>query len=236
MQLVLVCAAAAASVAAGCSGGTRGTAAPVELATVAPGELRAVAAFEVIGDRAARSRALFAEMSRVLMHPRCLNCHPPDDVPRQRMTMALHDPPVQRGPADRGVVGMECASCHQDRNQPHTRVPGAPEWHLAPIQMAWIGKSAAAICAQLKDRARNGGKTLAQIVEHNTHDALVGWGWAPGADREPAPGTQAQFGALTAAWVDTGAECPEDPRSLRSGSDLGAVTIDEHREASFDRL
>jgi hypothetical protein len=149
-------------------------------------------------------------MSRVLSHPRCVNCHPDGDVPHQGDALQLHDPPVQRGPADRGVVGMECASCHQDRNQALVRVPGAPEWHLAPIEMAWVGKSAAYVCAQMKDPARNGGKSLAQIVEHNAHDELVAWGWSPGADREPAPGTQEQFGALTAAWVDTGAECPEE--------------------------
>ena len=32
----------------------------------------------------------------------------------------------------------------------------------------------------------------------------------PGADREPAPGTQEQFGAIIAAWVQTGAECPSE--------------------------
>lgn len=208
MRIVLVCAA----VATACSSGPRATAAPIELPEVAPGELRAVAAFDGIGDRGARSQALFLEMGRVLMHPRCLNCHPNGDVPHQGMEMSLHDPPVLRGPKDRGVVGMECAGCHQDRNQPHTRVPGAPAWHLAPIEMAWVGKSAAAICAQIKDPARNGGKSLAEIVEHNKHDALVAWGWAPGADREPAPGTQAQFGELSAAWVETGAECPEESR------------------------
>ncbi|HUS63065.1 MAG TPA: Isoquinoline 1-oxidoreductase subunit [Kofleriaceae bacterium] len=194
---------------AGC-GGSRGTpqgASP--LRDVPRTELRAVSDFEVITDRAARSRALFLEASRVLLHPRCVNCHPDGDVPHQRQ-LELHEPPVQRGPRDEGVPGMECATCHQDRNQPLTRVPGAPKWHLAPRQMAWVGKSPAYLCNQLKDPARNGGKSLAQIVEHSTHDALVGWGWAPGADREPAPGTQAQFGALTAAWVDTGAECPDD--------------------------
>ena len=105
---------------------------------------------------------------------------------------------------------MECGTCHQDRNQQLTRVPGAPNWHLAPIEMAWVGKSAAYVCNQMKDPKRNGGKSLAQIVEHNAHDELVGWGWTPGADREPAPGTQQQFGALIAAWVETGAECPEE--------------------------
>jgi len=52
------------------------------------------------------------------------------------------------------------------------------------------------------------GKTLAQIQEHMAHDSLVGWGWRPGGTREPAPGTQAQFGALIAAWIESGAACP----------------------------
>jgi hypothetical protein len=74
--------------------------------------------------------------------------------------------------------------------------------------MAWAGKSPRDLCEQLKDPKRNGGRSLAQIVEHTAHDALVGWGWQPGHDREPAPGTQAQLGAIVAAWVSTGAECP----------------------------
>ncbi len=209
MRIELLCSVSVVAVA--CSGGSRKPAA--ELRDVGADELRSVADFAGIADRATRSRALFAEASRVLMHPRCVNCHPDGDVPHQRITMELHDPPVQRGPDDRGVVGMECAGCHQDRNQAHTRVPGAPEWHLAPIEMAWVDKSAAHICAQIQDPARNGGKTLAEIVDHAAHDELVAWGWAPGADREPAPGTQAQFGALVAAWVDTGAAClEEEPR------------------------
>lgn len=171
-----------------------------------------MADFEVIGARGLRSRALFAEIARVLTHPRCINGHPSGDAPHQRMAMEPHEPKVVRGPEDNGVPGMECTSCHQDRNQPLTRVPGAPKWHLAPIEMAWMGKSVSAICEQLKDPRRNGGKTLAQLVEHNGHDELVAWGWVPGADREPAPGTQAQLGALTAAWVDTGAECPKESR------------------------
>jgi hypothetical protein len=173
-------------------------------------ELRAVAEFASLANPSVRSRALFLEASRVLLHPRCVNCHPDGDIPHQGRELAFHDPPVQRGPKDQGVPGMECQTCHQDRNQPLTRVPGAPNWHLAPIEMAWVGKSAVYVCNQMKDPKRNGGKSLAQIVEHNGHDDLVGWGWAPGANREPAPGSQKQFGALMAAWVETGAECPEE--------------------------
>ena len=172
-------------------------------------QLHAVADFSSITDTGARSRALFVEASRVLLHPRCANCHPDGDVPAQGMQMIAHQPPVTRGPEGRGVVGMECTGCHQDRNLAQARVPGAPDWHLAPREMAWVGKTPRQICEQIKDPKRNGGKSLAQIVEHNAHDkALVAWGWSPGADREPAPGTQEQFGAIVAAWVETGAECP----------------------------
>jgi hypothetical protein len=171
--------------------------------------LRAPGDFAVIADRAARSRALFIEASRVLLHPRCRNCHPSGDTPLQGMDSRPHDPPAVRGPDNRGVVGMTCTGCHQDGNQTLARVPGAPKWALAPIQMAWVGKSPRQICEQLKDPRRNGARTLDAIAEHNAHDELVAWGWAPGADREPAPGSQLAFAALFRAWIDTGAVCPQ---------------------------
>ncbi|MEZ4240484.1 MAG: Isoquinoline 1-oxidoreductase subunit [Myxococcota bacterium] len=172
--------------------------------------LRPVAAFDAIAGRRARSVALFDEVARVLTHPRCANCHPVDDRPRQGLDQVVHDPPVWRGPDDRGEAGAHCDACHQERNSEVSRVPGAPAWHLAPASMGWIGQSNAAICAQLQDPARNGGRTLAQIQEHLAGDALVAWGWAPGDDREPAPGSQAELAALAAAWIETGARCPEE--------------------------
>lgn len=187
--------------------------ASTQLPAVAPGHLRAVADFAVLSDPQERSRALFLEAARVLLHPRCANCHPSGDVPLQGMQMTPHQPPVTRGPENHGVVGMECTGCHQDRNLDHARVPGAPDWHVAPREMAWVGKSPREICEQIKDPKRNGGRSLAQIVEHNARDKnLVAWGWAPGSDREPAPGSQEQFGAIVAAWVESGAECPRDPK------------------------
>ncbi len=183
---------------------------PARLPSVERHELRPVAAFSVIADEKERSRALFLEVSRVLLHPRCANCHPSGDEPLQGMEMRPHDPPVTRGAENHGVVGMECGGCHQDRNLEHARGPGAPDWHVAPLEMAWVGKTPRHICEQLKDPARNGGKTLPQIVEHNAKDELVSWGWAPGHDREPAPGDQKRFGALVAAWAETGAECPSE--------------------------
>lgn len=179
-----------------------------QLPPVAADALRTPADFASIADRDERSAALFVEASRVFLHPRCSNCHPVGDSPLQGDHAQLHDPPVVRGPDDKGIPALACTSCHQDRNLELARVPGAPEWHLAPKSMAWVGKTPHALCEQIKDRGRNGGRNLDQIVEHVSHDALVGWGWSPGHQRTPAPGTQAGLGALVAAWVELGAACP----------------------------
>jgi hypothetical protein len=177
--------------------------------------LRAPSDFAAIADTPARASAMFVEMTRVLLHPRCKNCHPSGDTPLQGDDGRVHDPPVVRGGDDRGAPGLECTSCHQDQNLELARVPGAPQWHLAPRSMAWVGKSPHALCEQLKDPSRNGGKDLAAISEHSAHDALVAWGWAPGHGRVPAPGTQAAFGALVAAWVKDGAACPQEGEAPR---------------------
>lgn len=170
--------------------------------------LRAPSEFASIADRAQRSRALFGELALVLTSPRCVNCHTPDGSPRQGDASILHDPPVARGPLDRGVVGMQCTGCHQDHNLELARVPGAPGWHLAPLSMVWLDRTPSEICEQIKDSTRNGGRTLVQLQAHVATDLLIAWGWAPGADRKPAPGTQQLAGALVQAWIDTGAECP----------------------------
>lgn len=179
--------------------------------------LRAVSDFASIADAAARSQALFVEMGRVLQHPRCLNCHPSDMHPRQGEELAMHQPPVVRGDDGRGVAGARCATCHPAENVEHARLPGHPDWHLAPLEMGWIGVSLADLCAQLKDPERNGGMTLDDLHEHMAHDSLVGWGWSPGAGRRPAPGDQASFGRLTRAWIDSGAHCPEGEAGAGTG-------------------
>ncbi len=212
---------AALAAAAGACGGGRPPpppAGPPVLAPAAAGALRSPDDFLAIADPAARSRALFLEISRVLTHPRCVNCHPADDSPRQGDDALRHDPPVARGPDGRGVPGLHCGSCHQDRNLDHARVPGAPDWHLAPATMAWLGVEPAAICLQLKDPARTGGKGLPAIAHHLEHDPLVAWGFAPGADRAAPPGSPAAVAALARAWIETGAHCPPPTATPAGGA------------------
>ena len=164
--------------------------------------------FAEIADTAARSAALFTEAGKVLAHPRCVNCHPAGDRPRQGDVQRLHQPPVARGEDGFGLPAMRCQICHQTANFEPAGVPGNPAWHLAPHEMAWEGKTLAQICEQIKNPARNGGRSLEDIVHHVGGDPLVGWAWAPGGDRTPAPGTQALAGALLDALVKTGSACP----------------------------
>ncbi|MTV13322.1 MULTISPECIES: Isoquinoline 1-oxidoreductase subunit [Bradyrhizobium] len=155
-----------------------------------------------------RSAAIFTELGKVLTHPRCTNCHPAGDSPRQGDISRMHQPPVTRGADGHGKDAMRCSICHQHANFDPGRVPGHPEWHLAPREMAWAGKTVGEICAQIRDPARNGGRKVEELIEHIGKDTLVGWAWHPGFGRAPAPGTQAQAGALVEAWVKTGAACP----------------------------
>ena len=173
-----------------------------------PPPLQAAQSFDAIADPTARSQALFVEAGKVLLSPRCQNCHPNGDRPTQNDDMHLHLPVVVRGPETMGAAALRCMTCHQGSNFEPTGVPGHPKWQLAPLSMAWQGKTLGQICRQLKDPTRNGGRDLAQIQEHMAHDDLVGWGWHPGGQRTPAPGTQADFGQLIAAWIASGAACP----------------------------
>jgi hypothetical protein len=176
--------------------------------TLADEELMSPDKFAGIADSATRSAALFTELGKVLTHPRCVNCHPAGERPRQGEQGRLHQPPVERGADGHGLPAMRCSSCHQQANFDTARMPGHPEWHLAPREMAWEGRTLGEICAQIKDRERNGGRSLEEIVHHIAADTLVGWAWRPGFGRLPAPGTQQQAGALVEAWVQTGAVCP----------------------------
>jgi hypothetical protein len=179
-----------------------------------PQDLRGPQSFEGLADTQARSRAIFSEAARVLTHPRCMNCHPANDIPTQADDQHEHMPPVTRGEAGGGVPGNTCTACHTDSNYTlragasYRSIPGHPRWGVAPIEMAWQGKSVREICQQIKDPQRNGGRSLELVYEHLAKDDLVGWGWNPGDGREPVPGSQRALGELIRAWIDSGAACP----------------------------
>jgi hypothetical protein len=176
--------------------------------SAAADDLRPASDFAGIADQRARALALIQEAGKVLQHSRCLNCHPAGDTPHQTDRMRLHQPMVVRGSDGHGAPTLQCSTCHGPANFDPAHVPGHPEWHLAPVSMTWEGRSLGQICEQIKDRARNGGRDLAEILHHVSEDSLVGWAWSPGIGRTPVPGTQARFGEIMRAWAAAGAFCP----------------------------
>jgi len=163
---------------------------------------------------AARAAQAFEVVRSVLQHPRCANCHIPENFPRQLDASVPHAMNVQRGASGHGATAMECSTCHGEQNPPAsygTHVPpGAPNWHLPPpeTKMVFIGVSPAQLCATIKDKAATGGKDLHAMLAHNRDDKLVAWGWNPGLGRNPVPIPREQFVAAFKAWMDLGAPCP----------------------------
>ena len=112
-----------------------------------PNELRSPSSFSNIQNAQVRSRALFTEAAKVIMNPRCVDCHPAGEHPLQGNDQHVHMPAVSRGVGGEGVSGNTCSACHMDRNvdvmekASYQSIPGRPGWGLAPRDMAWVGKT-----------------------------------------------------------------------------------------------
>ena len=159
--------------------------------------------------------AAFETIRAVLQHPRCQNCHIPGEAPLQFDEGRPHGQNVRRGPSGKGSVGFGCGTCHFSANSPASYglhiPPGAPNWHLPPPErkMVFIGLSSGDLCRTVKNQKTNGGKDLAALLEHVSHDKLVLWGWDPGLGRNPVSIPHDEFVAKFQQWVDAGTPCPK---------------------------
>jgi hypothetical protein len=175
---------------------------------------------------AATARAAFGEAYKVLMHPRCVNCHPAGDSPLRGEDSQPHAGlRLRRGPDGQGVFTLKCTNCHQAQNQQGAHMPpgapnvlgdgsldpATPRWHLpsAKTPMVFQGRSPAELCRQLQDPKQNGGLTPAQLIHHVSNDPLVLWGWNPGEGRATPPLTHDQFAASVREWLENGGACPK---------------------------
>lgn len=153
----------------------------------------------------------FANVYKVLMSPRCMNCHPSGDIPLQGDDNHLHTMGPQRGTDGKGIYAMKCANCHQPTNTPglHTP-PGNPDWHLPPatMRMVFQGRTAHQLAKQLVDPKQNGNKNMEKLLEH-ADDGLVLAGWNPGEGRTLPPMSHAEFKKAWTTWLKTGAYAPK---------------------------
>ena len=150
----------------------------------------------------------FSKIATVLTHPRCMNCHTVTNFPRQGDDRHPHLFNVTRGPENKGAAGLHCATCHTAANQTASGLPGAPNWHLAPLAMGWEGLSVSQLCKTLVDKTKNGNRGLDALVAHMTEDPLVQWAWTPGAGRKPPSIGQQEFHQAVKAWAKDGGACP----------------------------
>jgi len=150
-------------------------------------------------------KAAFRDVARVLQSPRCMNCHPVGDRPLQGDDNKPHAQNISRLSV---AAGMPCTTCHQDHNTDGP--PGAPKWGLPPAEtpMVFQNMPVTALCEQLKNPEKNGHRSLAQLLDHVSNDALVKWGWAPGGKRTVPPLPHDKFVAAFKTWVDSNGACP----------------------------
>lgn len=153
----------------------------------------------------------FGKVYKVLMSPRCMNCHPAGDVPLQGDDSHLHTMLPKRGVDGKGVYAMKCSNCHQATNTPglHTP-PGNPEWHLPPADMKMVfeGRTPHQLAKQLVDPKQNGRKSMKKLLEH-ADDTLVLAGWNPGEGRTLPPISHAEFKKAWTTWIKKGAYAPK---------------------------
>ncbi|MBT1707884.1 hypothetical protein KK062_06615 [Fulvivirgaceae bacterium PWU5] len=165
----------------------------------------------VIKKDSAASVKAFASVYKVLMSPRCMNCHPSGDVPLQGDDSHLHVMQPTRGKDGKGIYAMKCANCHQPTNTPglHTP-PGNPNWHLPPADMKMVfqGKTPRQLARQLVDPKQNGHKDLRKLLEH-VNDTLVIAGWHPGEGRTTPPLPYVEFKKAWITWIENGAYAPK---------------------------
>jgi len=165
--------------------------------------------------------AAWQQVYSVLTHPRCVICHTATNYPQQGDDRHRHLFNVVRGPDGKGVPGLNCATCHQSANADSTGVPGAPNWHLAPLSVRWQDRedkilSSAQVCQSLTDRAKNHNLDGAGILKHHEEEPLVLWAFQPGRRRDGSarslpPLTHEEFVAATRTWVEAGTPCPKNP-------------------------
>ncbi|TKC01550.1 hypothetical protein [Pedobacter cryotolerans] len=154
----------------------------------------------------------FQQVYRVLMSPRCMNCHPAGDVPLQGDDSHLHAMLPKRGLDGKGLNAMKCNSCHQPTNTPGLNTPpGDPNWHLPPANMKMVfqGKTPSQLAKQLVNPKTNGNKNMKQLIAH-ADDGLVLAGWNPGEGRTLPPLSHAEFKKAWIEWIKTGAVAPKD--------------------------
>ncbi|GAC1386686.1 MAG: hypothetical protein NVSMB45_16370 [Ginsengibacter sp.] len=169
-----------------------------------------ITAHSFLNNDSSTSAKAFLEVYKVLMSPRCMNCHPAGDKPLQGDDSHIHNMNVQRGKDGKGLYAMKCANCHQPSNIPGLHMPpGNPKWHLPPADMKMVfqGRTPHQLALQIMNFNQNGHKNKQQLLDH-AKDTLVKQGWHPGEGRSAPPLSYKDFVSAWNTWINKGGFAP----------------------------
>jgi hypothetical protein len=170
-----------------------------------------VAGYKIFSTDSTESVRAFLQVYKVLMSPRCMNCHPAGDQPLQGDESQVHTGLTQRGKDGRGLYAGKCSNCHQPENTPglHTP-PGNPKWSMPPADMKMVfqGRTPRQLALQIMDYNKNGHKNKKQLLEH-ARDTLVKAGWNMGEGRKPPPLSYDEFLKEWDTWIQKGGYAPK---------------------------
>lgn len=156
----------------------------------------------------------------VASHPRCTNCHVGESGKPGWAALgygadALHGMNVQAGDSRIGAETMLCQTCHisaaSDNEMPHAAPQIDDAWRLPPVALNWRDKTSEEVCTQMRNPETNDGFEGVELASHVRESAFVNWGFVPGGDRAPAPGSAEELARDIEVWVAAGTPCATDP-------------------------
>lgn len=153
----------------------------------------------------------FMKVYKVLMSPRCMNCHPAGNAPLQGDDNHVHTMNVVRGQDGKGVYAAKCSNCHQPVNAPGLHAPpGNPKWQLPPsdMKMVFQGRTPRQLALQIMNYNLNGHKDKQQLIEH-ARDTLIKAAWNMGEGRAAPPMTYSAFVDAWDSWIKKGGYAPK---------------------------
>jgi hypothetical protein len=157
---------------------------------------------------------LFSDMLPAFGDARCMNCHGGVDPETGDNHPGGPVPGFHMGDGGVSSGSEACSECHTE----------SAEWRLAPREMSFVGKDAAALCSEVKQMTGDGSGSLDTLERHlegdpRIHLGLEGKRGIADATPEPPPITEEAFYQAAANWIADLARCS-------TGSWSGTVTYD----------
>ncbi|WP_299561435.1 hypothetical protein [uncultured Sulfitobacter sp.] len=168
----------------------------------------------------AEGLAAWSRIYEVASHPRCTNCHVGDSGRPAWAALGydpkwLHGMNVQAGDSRIGAETVLCQTCHitaaSDNATPHAAPQIDDAWRLPPVALDWRDKTSGEICIQMRNPETNNGFEGQELAAHVRESAFVNWGFEPGGNRVPAPGTAEELARDIEVWIAAGTPCTADP-------------------------